>query len=167
MNILLLGDIVGPSGREALMKELPDLIKKKKLDFVIVNGEGTFHDDAQGAVWILECCEYIKKKLNIPIFLINTVYQNNTKELSNRMKIFDYIYVRENYSKLELTNDGIQCQVVPDLVFYTLNNSYDLTKNQKLNIGVIDSVYNDLSIKLLKLSRSNNYSIREKDSRGL
>ena len=39
MNILILGDIVGPSGREALTKELPNLIKKKKLDFVIVNGE--------------------------------------------------------------------------------------------------------------------------------
>ena len=39
MNILILGDIVGPSGREALTKELPSLIKKKKLDFVIVNGE--------------------------------------------------------------------------------------------------------------------------------
>ena len=39
MNILILGDIVGPSGREAIVKKLPDLIKKKKLDFVIVNGE--------------------------------------------------------------------------------------------------------------------------------
>jgi len=39
MNILILGDIVGPSGRKALTKELPILIKKKKLDFVIVNGE--------------------------------------------------------------------------------------------------------------------------------
>ena len=39
MNILILGDIVGPSGREALIKRLPNLIKKKKLDFVIVNGE--------------------------------------------------------------------------------------------------------------------------------
>jgi len=39
MNILILGDIVGPSGREAIIKKLPDLIKKKKLDFVIVNGE--------------------------------------------------------------------------------------------------------------------------------
>ena len=36
MNILILGDIVGSSGREALSKKLPDLIKKKKLDFVIV-----------------------------------------------------------------------------------------------------------------------------------
>ncbi len=39
MNILILGDIVGPSGRDALIKRLPNLIKKKKLDFVIVNGE--------------------------------------------------------------------------------------------------------------------------------
>jgi len=39
MNILILGDIVGPSGREALIRKLPNLIKKKKLDFVIVNGE--------------------------------------------------------------------------------------------------------------------------------
>ena len=39
MNILILGDIVGPSGRKALIKTLPYLIKKKKLDFVIVNGE--------------------------------------------------------------------------------------------------------------------------------
>ena len=39
MNILILGDIIGPSGREALTKKLPILIKKKKIDFVIVNGE--------------------------------------------------------------------------------------------------------------------------------
>jgi len=37
MNILILGDICGPSGREAIIKKLPNLIKKKKLDFVIVN----------------------------------------------------------------------------------------------------------------------------------
>jgi len=39
MKILILGDIVGPSGREAIVKKLPDLIKQKKIDFVIVNGE--------------------------------------------------------------------------------------------------------------------------------
>jgi len=39
MNILLLGDIMGPSGRKAIIEKLPDLIKKKKIDFVIVNGE--------------------------------------------------------------------------------------------------------------------------------
>ena len=39
MNILILGDIMGPSGREAIIKKQPNLIKKKNLDFVIVNGE--------------------------------------------------------------------------------------------------------------------------------
>ena len=39
MNILILGDIVGPSGREAIINKLPNIIKKKKIDFVIVNGE--------------------------------------------------------------------------------------------------------------------------------
>ena len=39
MNILLLGDIMGPSGRKVIIEKLPEIIKKKKIDFVIVNGE--------------------------------------------------------------------------------------------------------------------------------
>ena len=39
MNILILGDVIGLSGREAITKKLPNLIKQKKIDFVIVNGE--------------------------------------------------------------------------------------------------------------------------------
>ena len=39
MNILLLGDIMGPSGRKAIVEELPKIIKKKEIDFVVVNGE--------------------------------------------------------------------------------------------------------------------------------
>jgi len=39
MNILLLGDIMGPSGRKAVIQKLPNLIKEKKIDFVILNGE--------------------------------------------------------------------------------------------------------------------------------
>ena len=39
MKILLLGDIMGPSGRKAISEKLPNLIKKKKIDFVVANGE--------------------------------------------------------------------------------------------------------------------------------
>ena len=39
MRILFLGDIVGRSGRLAIIKNLKDILKKKKIDFVIVNGE--------------------------------------------------------------------------------------------------------------------------------
>ena len=39
MRILFLGDVVGSSGCNALKKNLPDILNKKKIDFVIVNGE--------------------------------------------------------------------------------------------------------------------------------
>jgi len=39
MNILVLGDVVGPSGVEVITKKLPKIIKEKKIDFVVVNGE--------------------------------------------------------------------------------------------------------------------------------
>jgi len=47
MNLLILGDIMGASGRKAVSKKLPDLIKSNKIDFVIVNGENA-SDDGKG-----------------------------------------------------------------------------------------------------------------------
>jgi len=41
MKILLLGDIMGPSGRRAVIDKLPKIIKKKEIDFVILNGENS------------------------------------------------------------------------------------------------------------------------------
>ena len=39
MRIFFLGDIVGKSGRLAVINNLKEILKKKKIDFVIVNGE--------------------------------------------------------------------------------------------------------------------------------
>jgi metallophosphoesterase (TIGR00282 family) len=39
MNILFLGDIIGKPGRDAVYAELPGLLDRLKLDFVIANGE--------------------------------------------------------------------------------------------------------------------------------
>ena len=47
MNLLILGDIMGVSGRRVLSDKLPDLIKTNKIDFVIVNGENA-SDDGKG-----------------------------------------------------------------------------------------------------------------------
>jgi metallophosphoesterase (TIGR00282 family) len=47
MNILILGDIVGPSGREALKNNLDKIIKEKNISFVVVNGENSA-DDGRG-----------------------------------------------------------------------------------------------------------------------
>ena len=41
MNILILGDVMGPAGREALLNNLPNIIEEKRVDFTIVNGENS------------------------------------------------------------------------------------------------------------------------------
>ena len=47
MNLLILGDIMGASGRKVLYDKLPELVEKNKIDFVIVNGENA-SDDGRG-----------------------------------------------------------------------------------------------------------------------
>jgi 2',3'-cyclic-nucleotide 2'-phosphodiesterase len=47
MKLLILGDVMGASGREALQDKLPKIIEKNKIDFVIVNGENAA-DDGRG-----------------------------------------------------------------------------------------------------------------------
>ena len=37
MKLLILGDIMGSSGRSALKNKLPKIITENKIDFVIVN----------------------------------------------------------------------------------------------------------------------------------
>ena len=39
MKILILGDVVGPAGVKAVKEKLPKIIREKKVDFVILNGE--------------------------------------------------------------------------------------------------------------------------------
>ncbi|MFV0295601.1 MAG: YmdB family metallophosphoesterase, partial [Hyphomicrobiaceae bacterium] len=41
MRLLFLGDVVGRAGRRAVVENLPRLITRWKLDFVVVNGENS------------------------------------------------------------------------------------------------------------------------------
>ncbi len=54
MRILFLGDVVGVSGCNKLIEDLPIQIKQKKIDFVIVNGENA---DDTGVGLTKEICE--------------------------------------------------------------------------------------------------------------
>ena len=47
MRILILGDVMGPSGRKALKKNLSRIIKENEIDFSIINGENSA-DDGKG-----------------------------------------------------------------------------------------------------------------------
>ena len=47
MKILILGDVVGPSGREIINTKIKEIINQNKIDFTIVNGENSA-DDGKG-----------------------------------------------------------------------------------------------------------------------
>tara|TARA_B100001248_G_scaffold243273_2_gene211407 strand:+ start:398 stop:1204 length:807 start_codon:yes stop_codon:yes gene_type:complete len=63
MKILVLGDVMGVSGRNALSQKLPKLISNNEIDFVIVNGENSA-DDGKGITQeIAE--EFFKKGVDV------------------------------------------------------------------------------------------------------
>ena len=66
MKILFLGDVVGPSGCKSVKNYLPSIIKKNKVDFVIVNGENA----ADNGVGITE--EITKDLFNAGVDVITT-----------------------------------------------------------------------------------------------
>ena len=41
MRLLFLGDVVGRSGRDVVIEHLPGLVRRYKLDFVVINGENS------------------------------------------------------------------------------------------------------------------------------
>jgi len=43
MKLLFLGDVVGRSGRDAVIDRLPDIRRRLEVDFVVVNGENAAH----------------------------------------------------------------------------------------------------------------------------
>ena len=47
MKILVLGDVMGPSGRQAIKKNLSRIINEKKINFTVINGENAA-DDGRG-----------------------------------------------------------------------------------------------------------------------
>ena len=47
MKILILGDVMGLSGRDAIRKNLSNIIKKNKINFSVINGENAA-DDGKG-----------------------------------------------------------------------------------------------------------------------
>ena len=63
MRIMFLGDVVGNAGYVKILNDLSDQIKKRKIDFVIVNGENA---DKSGVGLTKEICEnFFKCGINV------------------------------------------------------------------------------------------------------
>ncbi len=120
MKILFLGDIVGKGACKFIKKNLPKLIKKKKIDFVIANGENAANDG-----------NGITKKIAVELFNsgIDVITSGNhiwdKKEIYNFLKSQNRILRPINFHKNS-----------PGKGFYVFQ-----TKN-KLKVGVLNLMGN-------------------------
>lgn len=118
-------------------------------DIVLLNGEGTLHDNA-GSNWLKKAA--IAKDLNKKTFLVNSVWQNNT-QTKNYLQIFDICTFREAFSYNEAIQDGCKNAIkIPDLTFYSWPTLKELPHHPQKKIGIIDSTKKDITSELIKLS---------------
>ena len=81
---------------------------------VVVNGEGTLHHSAKRARTLVAVAPYCREK-GIPVFLINSVWQDNSEEMARKASDFLLRYVRESRSKSHMAHQRLKATMVPDL----------------------------------------------------
>ena len=153
MGINILKSI--PCGKTMHYYQLAEKLLNQ-VDIIIVNGEGTLHDDQEWAKDLILFCEKIKIEKNIPIILFNALILNNSNKFMERLNIFDLINVRDSESKANIEENNLKCILTPDFSFYSELDKFNLVSNNNNNILVNDSV-NDITSKNLF-----NYSIKNK-----
>ena len=73
MKILVLGDIMGPSGRKVLKKNFSEIILKNKINFSIINGENAADDGKGITKEIAE--EFFSLGVSVILSLINPNFE--------------------------------------------------------------------------------------------
>jgi exopolysaccharide biosynthesis predicted pyruvyltransferase EpsI len=120
-----------------------DISKIKYFDQVILNGEGTLHDNQPNANKFLE---YLKEaqKLQKKTLLINTVWQNMSIKWKETLKKCSVIEVREICSQKEIYK---QCNIKPHIVLdASIHSNVNFIKKNTQDICLGGSFYGPISI---------------------
>ena len=136
--------LVGQTFREQFSRTGLELIASLPYDFykfqginkiledanlLVINGEGSIH---HGRFHHL-----IRLASEYPSALVNCVYQENPEW--PELKDFLYISTRESYSAQEINSQGVECHVVPDVLFASaLLNSF-VCKEATKDFGFTDN----------------------------
>ena len=137
-----------PSGINHLQnRNLENFIKK--VDLIIVNGEGTIHHSQINALNLLKIGKFAKS-FNKKTILINSIFDTQDKNFYDLVKYFDLINVRDRLSKSYLNINKIKSIFTPDFSFYIPEIS-TYKNNIKSEILFTDSVNKDITFKLIKI----------------
>ncbi len=121
MNILILGDVMGPSGRKVIKDHLAKIILEKSIDFTIVNGENSA-DDGKG----------ITNLIAEEFFSLGVDVITSGNHIWDKKETTEYI--NQNNRLLRPAN----------LVEASPGKGFGIyqTKNKKFNVGVINLMGN-------------------------
>jgi len=121
MKLLILGDVMGTSGREALKTKLPKIITEYKIDFVIVNGENAA-EDGRG----------ITKQITEEFFFKGVDVITSGNHIWDKKEITDYIDKENRLLRPANLAEG------------SPGKGYEIyiSKNKKYKIGVINLMGN-------------------------
>ena len=121
MNILILGDIMGSSGRKAIKNKLNQIIDKNKIDFTIINGENAA-DDGRG----------------ITSQIANEFFSNGVDVITSGNHIWD------KQETVDYINQENRLLRPANLVEGSPGKGYEiyLTKDKKFKVGVINLMGN-------------------------
>ncbi|MEH6518295.1 MAG: polysaccharide pyruvyl transferase family protein [Halioglobus sp.] len=89
---------------------------KGDTEWLVVNGEGTIHDNTIGALTLLGLCK-AARQLGMKVAIVNCSIFNLDSVLLDELKLLDYIAVREPLSFSYLRAHGIKVHQAADCLF--------------------------------------------------
>lgn len=121
-----------------------------QVDLVLLNGEGTLHDDQPNALHLLKAAK-LAKASGVKVVLYNAHWSDNPKG-KQYLENFDLIYCRDHNSLNNLLADSpeAKAQMVPDMTFVT--EFPQIKDSSRSGILVTDSVNKKKCVSLSKLA---------------
>lgn len=126
------------------------LLETSPARLLLINGEGTMHDDRPVPTQI--CLSAARaKKWGWRVVLLNSLWDRNQK-LNEFLPVFDRIFCRESDSANLIRSLGFPAEVVPDMIFGTDVRQRN-SPEPSLPLVVIDSIEREVSAGLGDLAR--------------
>ncbi len=121
MNVLILGDVMGVSGRKILKEELKNIIKKKDINFTVINGENAA-DNGRG----------ITKQIAEEFFSYGVDVITSGNHIWDKIEINEYISMEKRLLRPANFAEG------------TPGNGFGIyeTKDKKFKVAVINLMGN-------------------------
>lgn len=132
-------------------------LSKLQCDLVVINGEGTLHDDQDpGRAYVqelLESASIAHKRLKVPVALVNASISSLSDQSLERIASFDLIAVRDTASSIYLESAGIKSTTLCDLAL----TSEPLRPPRDWPVVVTDSTIDRIAKLLSQISRTHSY----------